>query len=155
MSGKTNPSLRPIINKHRKTPSLTSILVDEVKANEKSCSKSMNVSKTESVLPKIFQVPLNNKKCITKANLPPIPAFDLGFVSRNVSTPFFNTSRLVNAQGKEENIIKKPFHKRKITRNKFFDHIKSKDLRDLSFGEIQDNFNSQHPRNKAFESLIN
>ncbi|OMJ75403.1 hypothetical protein SteCoe_25442 [Stentor coeruleus] len=149
-TGKNNPTLRPILNKHRKSPSLSNLLTKENPTFDKPCSKSLNTSKSYNFIPKIFQAPLSNKKCITKSSLPPILYSERANTgSRNVSTPFFKPQTLMAVDyQKEDNKQDRAFRKRKTKRSKFFDHIKQKNLSEISFGDSTDVMNSVFSRTK-------
>lgn len=136
-TGRSNPSLRPILNKHRKSPSLTNILAKEPQILDKPYSKSLNSSQSDYFLPKIFQGPLVKKKNTSKVNLPPLLSLENTHTgARNVTTPFFKPQIIITIENcKEETKINKIFCKRKTKRNRFFDHIKHKSLADVSFGD--------------------
>ncbi|OMJ81784.1 hypothetical protein SteCoe_17667 [Stentor coeruleus] len=171
-TGRNNPKLRPILNKHRKSPSLSNLLAKDTLIIDKPCSKSLNSSKSENFLPKIFQVPLNSKKCITKTSLPPFIKSERAFVgTRNVSTPFFkpqslDTQEKANIPGSEwkirikndqKNEIKqdRAFRKRKNNGSRFFDHIKMKNLAEISFGEKTDMMPNAFAKNKTMRINFN
>ncbi|OMJ93994.1 hypothetical protein SteCoe_2908 [Stentor coeruleus] len=149
-TGKNNPTLRPILNKHRKSPSLSNLLTKDNCTFDKPCSKSLNASKSHNFLPKIFQAPLPNKKCIIKPSLPPILYSErVNTGSRNVSTPFFKPQALMAADyQKDDNKQDRAFRKRKTKRSKFFDHIKQKKLSDVSFGDSTDVMNNVFSKTK-------
>ncbi|OMJ70529.1 hypothetical protein SteCoe_31484 [Stentor coeruleus] len=136
-TGKSNPSLRPIINKHRKTPSLTNFLEKEPQFPSKPYSKSLNSSQSDYFLPKIFQCPLVKNKNTNKVTLPPLLSSENTFSkARNVATPFFKPQLIIAIENhKEPAKINNNFSKRKVNRSRFFEHIKRKSLADISFGD--------------------
>ncbi|OMJ68636.1 hypothetical protein SteCoe_33847 [Stentor coeruleus] len=135
-TGRSNPSLRPILNKHRKTPSLTNLLAKEPQILCKPCSKSLNSSQSDYFLPKIFQGPLVKKKNTNKVNLPSLLTLENTHGARNVTTPFFKPQIIITVENhKEENKVNKIFCKRKTKKNQFFDHFRHKSLADVSFGD--------------------
>lgn len=146
-TGKSNPTLRPILNKHRKVPSLVMPIHTESNISvDQPCSKSLNLTKSENSLPKIFKVQMQNKKCASKESLPPlISQID----SRSIVTPYFrpdnsHTSSRIHLKIQPENLLRC----KKTPRKRFFDHIKRKDLGEISFGDISNNVNSVFYKNK-------
>lgn len=171
-TGRNNPKLRPILNKHRKSPSLTNLLAKDTLIIDKPCSKSLNSSKSENFLPKIFQVPLTSKKCITKASLPPVMKSERSLAgTRNISTPFFKPHTLeaqekdnmsgfewkirIKNDQKTDIIQDRAFRKRKNNGSRFFDHIKQKNLAEISFGEKTDVAPNAFAKNKMMKINFN
>ena len=148
ISGRKHPSLRPILNKHRKTPSLACVVhTDSNVSEEKPCSKSMKYNKSEITLPKIFKVPLLNKNCITREKIRAVHT-ERGVVEkRNIATPFFRPGVSENEKQDEGKRDINLLRKKKNTRVRFFDHIKKKDTAEVSFGDTSESFNSMFFRN--------
>ena len=133
-SKNSNPSLRPILNKHRKNPFNSITSIKDMKSSEKSYSHSLNISKSTNLLPKIFS--FEKQKNTSKITLPPIVLQEKN-LDRNVSTPYFN-SALIGKKNDEQ--FEKTNRKGK-NRQMFFDHLKHKNINDISFGEFRENFN--------------
>lgn len=125
-SSKKTPSLRPILNRHRKNPSCESLRSLDQKINKPS-SKSLNQSKCEHILPSIFRKP----KPLKKNNL-----FNLQLAvqkipqntNREISTPYFMPHP-------SESLIKLKPQVNHKSRARFFDHNRHKVQPDVSFGE--------------------
>ena len=124
-------------------PSLSNLLSSEANSiNEKPCSLSLNVCKSEKSFPKIFRASFVNKKNTSKASLPPLIPQDQSILNRNIFTPFFKRAGLnTNDCPKEEKKYEKPFIKKRNIRTRFFDHLKAANNSDISFGDIKGNNN--------------
>ena len=125
-SSKKTPSLRPILNRHRKSPSCES-LESQDKKTERPSSNSVSHSKCEHSLPSIFTRPKPFKKSnlinlqLARQKIPQN-------ANREISTPYFMPHP-------SESIIKlKPEINHK-SRARFFDNNRHKIQPDISFGE--------------------
>lgn len=54
MNGKSHPVLLPVLNKHRKNPSIPTFRSKDLPLTERSTQKSMSTNKSEFLLPKIL-----------------------------------------------------------------------------------------------------
>jgi hypothetical protein len=132
-SENAHPSLRPILNIHRKAPS--GVLNKGINLTEKIYSKSLSISKS-TVLPRFIN-PFENKKVLFNLNLPPLECTQKIYNGlRNISTPHFNpiTINTLENDSNADNTYKK----RKNKRSRFFDHIKPSNLGELSFGDVRE-----------------
>jgi hypothetical protein len=107
-SKNSNPSLRPILNKHRKNPFNSITSIKDMKSSEKSYSHSLDISKSTNLLPKIFS--FEKQKNTSKITLPPIVLQEKN-LDRNVSTPYFNSTLIGK---KMMNSLKRRTEKEKI-----------------------------------------
>lgn len=116
----SKPSLRPILNKHRKSP--TGFFY------EKLPRPLLKISSSVSNLPKIFKISYEPRSLPKRRpDLPVILNARIKIESRNVTTPYFNA---------QENFKISEFPKKtlkKTSRNL---------LPDVSFGNLEDNVNN-------------
>ena len=143
-----NPSLRPVLSKHRKIPS-NSVISKENLITKCSLIYPLNIQNSISSFQYLFK-PIENKKIVNKLRLPPL-ASDDRFIQtiRKISTPSFNT-KVSSAPSEqiEHNYQCKNQGKRKSSRSRFFDHLNKKNnLEDISFGDLRENNNTEISKN--------
>ena len=89
-SGKATPLLPPIINKHRKTPSIPAMKKLNCISNDRPSSRSLNPCKSDFMLPKITRRFVCNS-IKSKINIP--DTFNnllTAHTMKNIATPSFN-----------------------------------------------------------------
>ena len=135
-SKNSHPSLRPVINKHKKVLSIDSNFSKGILPDDKHYTKSLKVSNSEKILPKIFVPPQIAKKC-SKSEISTRDKKEI--MGRKVFTPYFNLTLDSNRQKKEDTNTQGNFRIKRSSRKNFFDHIKRKrDIGDITFGEVHD-----------------
>ena len=97
-SGKSRPVLPPIINKHRKSPSIQTIRSKDCSLQDKPPSRSLNPSRSEFLMPKIFKEPLCNK-LRTRLNIPQYHDNCLKEI-KDITTPSFSNTLIVTEKSR-------------------------------------------------------
>lgn len=115
---KNRPCLRPILNKHKKTSSIESILRKSSFISEQSY-KDTGKCVSSSLLFNARQ-----DKMQTKVKLPSVnKALGLKWEQREICTPFFRQDNR-EAHNSVENRMKKDFSVKRNARSRFFNHLK-------------------------------
>ena len=144
-NGKAKPLLPPIINKHRKSPSISAIKKLNCITNDRPSSRSINPSKSEFMLPKITRgFVCNNMK--SKLNIPDSFNNLLAMLTmKNIATPSFNAVLAEDETVESNPKVKFKKIKRVNAGNNDISNAKihkKQCLNELSFGDIYESENS-------------
>lgn len=129
-SGKSRPVLPPILNKHRKSPSIQTIRSKDCSLQDKPPSRSLNPSKSEFLMPKIFKEPLCNK-IRARLNIPQYHDNSLKD-NQDLTTPTFTNTLVVNEKSRIKVNEKRINAKSNVISNANL--YKSSETNEISFG---------------------
>lgn len=133
-NGKSNPLLPPVINKHKKNPSMAAVHFKESTITERPYSRSMNPAKSELALPKIFRANLL-EKVRSRIEEEKHKSPDFNQTNKIMVTPCFNNTRKYSKDERNNFMRYNGSISDRDPSHKYFMDTYITNLSEVSFGE--------------------